>query len=84
MVLLDNDSAGDQAASRMNDVFSDESSVLMLGAALSLTEVTIEDLIPRDVYADAVKQAGHEITMNEHEQGAATNFEAMETAFQRI
>ena len=84
MVLLDSDSAGDQAASRMNDVFSDESSVLMLGAALCLTEATIEDLIPRDVYVDAVKQAGHKITMNEHEQGAATNVEAMETAFQRI
>ena len=68
----------------MNDVFSDELSILMLGAALDLTEATIEDSVPRDDYADAVKQAGHEITMSDREQGAATNVKAMEMVFQRI
>ena len=83
MVLLDSDREGNQAASRMNDVFSGESSVLMLGAALNLTEATIEDLVPRDVYADAVKEGGHEFTMNDDEQSAATNVKAMEMVFQR-
>ena len=83
MVLLDSDREGNQAASRMNDIFSGESSVLMLGAALNLTEATIEDLVPRDVYADAVKEGGHEFTMNDDEQGAATNVKAMEMVFQR-
>ncbi len=83
MVLLDSDREGNQAASRMNDIFSGESSVLMLGAALNLTEATIEDLVPRDIYADAVKEGGHEFTMNDDEQGAATNVKAMEMVFQR-
>lgn len=83
MVLLDSDKEGQQAATRMNDVFSDESSVLMLAAALSLTEATIEDLIPRDVYAEAVKQARHKITLNADEKAATTNIKAMEQAFQR-
>ncbi|GAB4228619.1 MAG: hypothetical protein Kow0032_09150 [Methyloligellaceae bacterium] len=83
MVLLDTDKEGKQAATRLNDVFSDESSVLMLGTALNVAEATIEDLVPRDVYADAVKQAGHEITLNSDEKAAATNVKAMEQAFQR-
>ena len=34
-------------------------------------------------YADAVKEGGHEFTMNDDEQGAATNVKAMEMVFQR-
>ena len=84
MVLLDSDNEGHQAASRMNNVFNDESSVLMLGAALDLTNATIEDIVPRDTYADAVRQDGHKFTMNEDERGATTNVKAMEMVFQRI
>ena len=83
MVLLDTDKEGKQAAARMNDVFSNESSVLMLGAAINLTEATIEDLVPRDVYADAVKQAGYKFTLNNDEKAVATNVKAMERAFER-
>lgn len=83
MVLLDTDKEGKRAATRLNDVFSDESSVLMLGTALDVAEATIEDLVPRDVYADAVKQAGHKITLNSDEKSAATNVKAMEQAFKR-
>ena len=67
----------------MNKVFSNESSVLMLGAPLDLTEATIEDLVPREVYVDALKQAGHEITLNEDEKATTTNVKAMEQVFQR-
>ena len=83
MVLLDCDKEGQQAASRMSDAFGDESSVLMLGAALNLPEATIEDLVPRDIYADAVNQAGHKITLDENEMSAPTNVKAIEQAFQR-
>ena len=83
MVLLDSDEKGEQAAARMNEVFSNESSVLMLGAPLDLTEATIEDLVPREVYVDALKQAGHEITLNEDEKATTTNVKAMEQVFQR-
>ena len=83
MVLLDSDKEGKQAATRMNDVFSDESAVLMFGSAIGLTEATIEDLVPRDVYADAVKQAGHKVTLNADEKAASTNVKAMEQVFQR-
>ena len=83
IVLLDSDSAGREAASRMNDVFYGEPSILVLGAALDLVEATTEDLVPRDVYADAVRRTGHEFTMNDDEMEAATNVNAMEMVFQR-
>ena len=83
IVLLGSDSAGREAASRMNDVFYDEPSILVLGAALDLVEATTEDLVPRDVYADAVRRTGHEFTMNDDEKEAATNVNAMEMVFQR-
>ena len=70
LVLLDSDKEGTQAADRMNKVFSNESSVLMLGDPLKLTEATIEDLVPREVYVGALKQAGYEITLNEDEKAA--------------
>ena len=83
IVLLDSDSAGRESTSRMNDVFSDEPSILILGAALNLAEATTEDLVPRDVYADAVGRTGHVFAMNDDEQEAATNVKAMEMVFQR-
>ena len=55
----------------------------MLGDAIGLAEATIEDLIPRNEYADAVKRAGHEITIGEEEKRASTNVKAIESAFQR-
>ena len=83
LVLLDSDSEGRQAAKRMQDTFGKESSTLMLGHAIGLAEATIEDLIPRNEYADAVKRAGHKITIGEEEKRASTNVKAIESAFQR-
>ena len=83
MVLLDSDNEGRQAANRMNEVFSDESAVVMLGSAIGLTEATIEDLVPRDVYVEAVKQAGYEFTPNAEERAASMNLKVMEQVFQR-
>lgn len=83
LVLLDSDMAGKQAATRMNEVFSDESEVLMLGSVIDTTEATIEDLVPRDVYVEAVKQAGHKFTLNAIEKVASMNIKTMEQVFQR-
>ena len=83
MVLLDSDEGGRQAASRMDEVFGGESTVLMLGPILDLPEATIEDLVPRDVYVEAVSRAGRQIALNDRERDAATNVKAMELAFQR-
>lgn len=83
MVLLDSDKEGDQAANRLNEVFSDESAVLMLGTAIGLTEATIEDLVPRDAYVAALKQAGYSITLNADEKAATTTVKAMERTFER-
>ena len=83
MVLLDSDNIGKQAATRMSEVFSDESSVLMLGTPLNLNEATIEDLVPREVYAAAVKEGGHKVTLNADEKAASTNVGALEQVFQR-
>jgi len=83
MVLLDSDKEGDQAAKRLKDVFSDESAVLMLGTAINLTEATIEDLVSRDIYLKALKDAGYDITLNADEKAASTNVKALEQAFER-
>jgi predicted ATP-dependent endonuclease of OLD family len=83
MVLLDSDTEGQQASKRLKDVFSGESAVLTLGSAIDLPEATIEDLIPRDVYVDAVNQAGYKCTLNTDEKAALTNVKAIEKAFAR-
>ncbi|AZG75914.1 AAA family ATPase [Methylocystis rosea] len=84
LVLLDSDKEGEQAAKRMNEVFSGESPVLMLGSAIGLTEATIEDLVPRDVYLAAIEHAGYSVSLNTCEKAAATNVKAMERAFERM
>lgn len=83
MVLLDSDKEGKQAATRMNEVFSNESSVLMLGGPLNVAEATIEDLIPRENYVEALKKAGYQFTLNDEEKAVSTNVKAMEKAFER-
>lgn len=83
MVLLDSDKEGGQAARRLKEVFNEESAVLMLGTAIGLPEATIEDIVPRDVYAAVLKQAGYAVTLNSDEEAAATTVKAMELAFER-
>ncbi len=82
LVLLDSEAEGQGALTRVSDVFGD-SSVLLLGGLLNVAEASIEDLVPRDVYADAVVQAGYGITLGKDEKGAPTNVAAMERAFRR-
>lgn len=84
MVLLDTDAEGWQAQSRLKEAFTDESAVMMLGAATGLGEATIEDLIPRDIYLDAVRRSGHAVTLNASEQATPLTAKALEEAFERL
>jgi hypothetical protein len=84
LVMLDSDTEGQQAAKRLSEAFAAEAPVLMLGAAISRSEATIEDLVSRDVYIDAVKRSGHQIELNPAERKEAVNVHAMEAAFHRL
>lgn len=79
LVVLDSDAEGRGAQDRVErDLFREESRVLMLGDALGLSEATIEDLLPRTLYADAVGRAlGRQITLGADEMAAATNVKAL-------
>ena len=83
LVMLDSDAEGKQAAKRLEDTFGDEAPVLMLATPLGLSEATIEDLVPRDVYADAVKKSGRTFTLDAKEKAGPLNVKAMEMLFQR-
>ena len=84
LVVVDSDNQGKQAAKRLEQTFGDEAPVVMLGTPLGLEEATIEDLVPRDDYVDAVKKSsGKSFTLNAGEKSAPTNVKAMEMLFQR-
>ncbi len=85
LVLLDSDNEGLQAATRVQkDLFAgDDSRILMLGPAIKMEKATIEDLVPRDVYAKALTDCGYKIKFNSDEEKAPTNVAAAEKAFQR-
>jgi hypothetical protein len=82
-VLLDSDKAGRDAARQFEDVFRDASAILMLGAAIGVSEATVEDLVPREAYVEVLKKLGHKVTLNDEEKAAPTNVKAMEMIFQR-
>ena len=85
LVLLDSDAEGTKASKRFQrDLFGDDSRILMLGHAVNLKMATVEDIIPRDIYTDAVvKRTGQNITLNEDELNAPTNVSALERACKR-
>ena len=82
LVLVSDGWEGRDIGPEMNKVFQD-SSVLMLNSPLGMAEATVEDLVPRDVYADAVGQAGFSLTFTEDERHAPTNLNAVKKAFRR-
>lgn len=82
-VLLDSDSEGELAAGRVTDSFAGELTIIMLGQVIALEHATIEDLLPRSDYAEAVKETGHAFALKEEEKRAPTNVQAIRLAFQR-
>lgn len=85
LVLLDSDAEGAQAAQRVKRelLADDESRVLMLAPALGLEHATIEDVIPREVYAAALGKCGYEVELNADELVLPTNVAAVQKAFER-
>ncbi len=84
IVLLDSDTAGKQAAERLEKTFDKEAPVIMLGTPLGRSDATIEDLIPRARYAAAVKKAeGRPFNLDAKENAASTNVKCMELLFAR-
>lgn len=83
IVLLDSDKEGHDAARRFAREFGDASTILMLGAAIGVSEATVEDLVPREAYVEVLKELGHNLTLNDEEKAAPTNVKAMEMVFQR-
>jgi hypothetical protein len=79
LIMLDSDAEGGTARSRFEKLlFRKESRVLMLGDAIGLEEATIEDLVPRADYAEAVGQAlGKQVKLNASETAVATNVAAL-------
>lgn len=51
--------------------------------AIGLERATIEDIIPRDVYVEALSECGYSFKLTDDEQKAPTNIAAVEKAFQR-
>ncbi len=86
LVLLDSDDAGEGAQDRLTrELFGTDSGVLMLGAAIGLTEATIEDLLPRADYAAAVAAAlGRTVKLNADEMAAPTNVGALVKYWKRM
>jgi len=84
IVLVDSDAPGKQAAKNFEKMFGTEAPVVMLGTPLSLTDATIEDIVPRAKYAAAVKKAlGRTFTLDAKQNAAPTNVKCMEMLFER-
>ena len=84
VVLLNSNREGLEEAARMRDVFGDDVPLLAVGDLLASPGATIEDLIPRDVYAEAAQPGTFATPLNDSEQAAATNVEAVAQLFRRI
>jgi uncharacterized protein (UPF0147 family) len=57
---------------------------MMLGTPLLRHDATIEDLIPRNVYVNAVQRTGRAVTLSNDELQIPMNVRAMESVFQRL
>lgn len=84
LVLVDSDNEGKKAAKQLKDTFGNEAPVVPLESALGMAEATIEDLIPRDDYANAVKKvSSRTFTLSPKEKLAPTNVKAIEWLYAR-
>ena len=83
LVLLNSSREGQDEAARMRDVFGDDVPVVLCGDLLGSEGAMIEDLVPRDVYAEAAQQGRFNSPLNEEEEAAATNVAAISQLYQR-
>jgi hypothetical protein len=84
LVLLNSDNEGRDAARRLENVFGDLAPAITIGAVLGMEEATVDDLVPRETYATAVREtAARDFTLTSAELAAPTNIRALDMAFQR-
>ncbi|MYE84602.1 MAG: AAA family ATPase [Gammaproteobacteria bacterium] len=84
VVLLNSSREGEEEAARLRDVFGDDVPLLMVGDLLEQPGATVEDLVPREVYAEVAQQGRLEVPLSENEQAAPTNVEAIAQLFRRM
>ena len=84
IVLLNGNREGIDEAERMKDVFGDDVPVFLVSDLLGVPGAMIEDLVPRDVYADATQQGRFNFSLDEDEQSAPTNVDAVARLFRRM
>ena len=84
LVLLNSDNGMREAARRLERTFGDDAPVMTIGTFLGIEEATVDDLVLRDAYAEAVQQSyERSLTLNTAELAAATNVRAMDLVFRR-
>lgn len=84
LVVLDSDTEGNRAASQLaRDLFVKDSRTMLLGQPLNLQAATIEDLVDRTQYIQAVQQSGYAVTPTPQELTASTTLECLKAAFVR-
>jgi len=84
VVLLNSSREGVEEAARLRDVFGDDVPLLTVGDLLEQPGATVEDLVPREVYAQVAQQGRLEVPLSEDEQAAPTNVEAVAQLFRRM
>ncbi len=85
LVLLNSSREGLDEATRLREVFGENVPLLTVGDLLGRPGAMIEDVIPREIYAEAARQGRGHLggPLSEEEQAAATNVEAVSQLFRR-
>ena len=83
VVLLDSDREGQKQAAHLRDVLGEDAPILLVGDLLNHPGATIEDLVPRDVYAEAAQPGRSTYPLDDSERAAGSNLEAVAGLFER-
>lgn len=84
VVLLNSSREGVEEAARLRDVFGDDVPLLTVGDLLGQPGAMIEDLVPREIYAEIAQQEQPSVPLSEDEEAAPTNVEAVAQLFRRM
>lgn len=84
VVLVDSEMIRGPLAQAVREAFAGDLRLLVIDQAIGQGSATIEDLIPRDVYVEAVRrQTDHSFALEPHEHELATNVAAVDSAYAR-
>jgi len=84
VVLVDSEMIRGEHAGAVREAFAGDARVIVVDQAIGQGSATIEDLVPKDAYVDAVRrQTNHSFALEPHEFEMATNVAAVESAYAR-